>query len=192
MTMHRPLSAGSQTEPRCVAVEERLVATLLSYPEVFPHIADFLAAEDLSEPLFGRIFEAITAVHERGERWTVLTLLPKFRGDPAVLELGKPSAYFARLAAIAGSPASAFDDARTAVVLADLREILVVVTDLEDRASRSPKPHFDDIIEALDRLSIYVNFASRRANNVAPSQSQTGTGAAPICEVLLPARRAVQ
>jgi hypothetical protein len=152
-----------------------------------------LAAEDFSEPLFGRIFKAITEAHARGEHWTVLTILPKFRGDPAVLELGKPSAYFARLAAIAGSPASAFDDARTVVVFADIREILVVAADLEDRANRSLEPHFDAILEALDRLSIYVNFAClQRCKGAAPEQSLTGTGAALIGDVVLAARRAVR
>jgi replicative DNA helicase len=192
MTVH-PMSATCQTELQCVAVEERLIATLLSYPEVFPHLAEFLAAEDFSEPLFGRIFEAITEAHARGERWTVLTILPKFHGDPAVLELGKPSAYFARLAAIAGLPASAFDDARTVVVFADLREILVVAADLQDRASRSLEPHFDDIIKALDRLSIHVNLAHRQGvKSAALTSSLTGTSDAPIGDVLLPARRAVR
>jgi replicative DNA helicase len=116
MTLYRPMSATSQAEPQCVAVEERLIATLLSYPEVFPHLVDFLAAEYFNEPLFGRIFEAITEAHARDEHWTVLTIMAKFRGDPAVLELGKPCAYFARLAANAGSPASAFDYARMVVV----------------------------------------------------------------------------
>jgi replicative DNA helicase len=192
MTVHQPISATSQTDLQCVAVEERLIATLLSYPEVLPYLTEFLAADDFGEPLLGRIFDAITEAHARGERWTVLTILPKFHGDPAVLELGKPSAYFARLAAIAGPPASAFDDARTVVIFADLREILVVEADLEDRARRSLEPHFDDIIEALDRLSTYVNFTTGRGKNVAPARLPTGTGAASIGEVQLPARRAVQ
>jgi replicative DNA helicase len=192
MTVHQPMSATSQTELQCAAAEERLIATLLSYPEVFPHLADFLAAEDFSEPLLGRIFEAITEAHARDEHWTVLTIMPKFRGDPAVLELGKPSAYFARLAAIAGSPASAFDEARMVVAFANLREILLVATDLDDRASRSFEPHFDYIIEALDRLSTHVNFGTRRGKNAAPGRSPIGTGSAPIDEVQLPARRAVR
>ncbi len=176
MTVHQPISVGSPIELQCVAIEERLIATLLSYPEVFPHLTDLLAADDFGEPLFGRIFEAITEAHARGEHWTVLTILPKFRGDPAVLDLGKPSAYFARLAAIAGLPASAFDDARMVVAFADLREILVVAADFQDRGSRSLEPHFDDIIEALDRISTYVNFTTRRGKNVAPTPSPMGTG----------------
>ena len=191
MTVHQPLSVGFPIELQCVAIEERLIATLLSYPEVFPHLTHFLAADDFGEPLFGRIFEAIAEAHARGELWTVLTILPKFKGDPAVLELGKPSAYFARLAAIAGLPASAFDDARTVVIYADVREILVIAPDLEDRASRSLEPHFDDITKALDRLSTHVNFATFRGTNVTPALSLTGTGAAPIVEVQLPVRRAV-
>lgn len=191
MTVHQPISATSDLQ--CVAVEERLIATMLSYPEVLPYLTEFLAADDFGEPLLGRIFEAITEAHARGERWTVLTILPKFHGDPAVLELGKPSAYFARLAAIAGPPASAFDYARTVVVFADLREILVVAADLQDRASRSLEPHFDDIIKALDRLSIHVNLAHRQeVKSAALASSLTGTGDASIGDVLLPARRAVR
>jgi replicative DNA helicase len=194
MTVHQPMSPTSQTELQSVVVEERLIATLLSYPEVFPHLADFLGAEDFSEPLFGRIFKAVTEAHARGEHWTVLTILPKFRGDPAVLELGKPSAYFARLAAIASLPASAFDDARMVVAFADLHEISVIAADLGDRISRSKlQPHFDAIIEALDRLSTYVNLAClQRCKGSAPEQSLTGTGAAAIGDVVLAARRAVR
>jgi replicative DNA helicase len=194
MTVHQPISATSQTGLQCVAVEERLIATMLSYPEVFPHLAEFLAAEDFSEPLFGRIFDSISDAHVRGEHWTVLTILPKFRGDPAVLELGKPSAYFARLAAIAGLPASAFDDARMVVAFADLREISVIASDLGARASRSKlEPHMNEIIEALDRLSTNVNCVRRHGGKVlAPVPSLTGTDLAAIGEVLLPARRAVR
>jgi replicative DNA helicase len=194
MTVHQLMSGTSQTEPQCVAVEERLIATLLSYHEVFPHLANSLTAEDFSEPLFGRIFDAIDEAHVRGEHWTILTILPKFRGDPAVLELGKPSAYFARLAAIAGLPASAFDDARIVVAFADLREISVIASDLGARASRSElEPHMNEIIEALDRLSIDVNFVRRHGRKVLePGRSLTGTDVAAIGEVLLPARRAVR
>jgi replicative DNA helicase len=183
------MSIAFQTEPRCVAVEERLVATVLSYPEVFPYLADFLAAEDFSEPLFGRIFEAITATYERGERWTVLTILPKFRGDPAFLELGKPSAYFARLAAIAGAPSSVVDYARVVLLFAYLRDILAVASDLEGRARRLKlEPRFDHIIEALDGLSNYVDFTRHGGENTAPTLPPTRTGAAPIGELLLAAR----
>src|SRR5262249_41646566 len=125
------------------------------------------------------------------ERWTVLTLMPKFQRDPAVLELGKPSAYFARLAAIAGLPASAFDDAPLVVAFADLREISVIASDLGDRASRSNlPPHMDEVIEALGRLSIHVNLPCREGcESAAPAPSLAGTGAAPMGGDLLPPRR---
>jgi hypothetical protein len=69
---------------------------------------------------------------------------------------------------------------------------VVVAADLAHRASRSLEPHFDDIIEALDRISTHVNLATRRGRNVAPARLPTGTGAAPIGEVRLPAPRAVR
>jgi hypothetical protein len=77
------------------------------------------------------------------------------------------------------------------VVFADLREILVVAGDLADRANRSPQPHFDDIVAALERLSTHVNFGTHRGKNAAQGPSLTGASAAPIGEVLLPRRRAV-
>jgi hypothetical protein len=123
-----------------------------------------LAAEDFSEPLLGRIFEAITEAHAVGEHWTVLTILPKFRGDPAALELGRPSAYFARLAAIAGSPASAFDDARIVVAFADLRhrpEPKLTAISLSDFAAEALPQRQYVLAPILPERGLAMLYASR-------------------------------
>ncbi|WP_188656410.1 replicative DNA helicase [Stakelama pacifica] len=74
--------------------EAALLGAMMMEPQIIDIAADRLRIEDFSEPLHGRIYDAIVREHSLGGRPTPITLRPIFLNDPADLDV--PS-YLAQL-----------------------------------------------------------------------------------------------
>lgn len=71
-----------------VEAEAALCGALMQENKLIDQIADTLSPEDFSEPLHGRIYQAIVSEHSKGRTANVITLRPHFVDDPAIKEVG--------------------------------------------------------------------------------------------------------
>lgn len=86
-------------QPRIENVEEEaaLLGAMMQERSLIDPIADRLRSEHFSEPLHGRIFDAILTLHSQGRPATAVTLKPIFADDPFMREVGGASSYLVNI-----------------------------------------------------------------------------------------------
>jgi replicative DNA helicase len=119
---------------------------------------NWLNEEDFSEPLHGRIYEAINAEHMQGIDSTPITLGRKFANDPALKELENGDKYLYNLAKQALQVTPPSQIAKTLRECATKRKLYAIcqatIAQLTETsgADEEPEKHLNDIIGELDTL----------------------------------------
>lgn len=113
-------------EPRApianIEAEQALLAALLINNGLIDRVADRVTIADFCEPVFGRLFDLIVALHGQGQAANAVTLLPYVKDDPAVRALGG-GGYLATLSGNATAVLGAIDFAEQIHALAKLRRL---------------------------------------------------------------------
>lgn len=113
--------------------EQALLGALMINNRAIDTAMDILTAADFSEPLHGRIYQAILGKHVSGAVASPVTLRPQFAEDLAMRDMGGP-AYLATLTANSGA------------ILA-IKDFAGQIADLAKRRALQ-----DSLVEALGRL----------------------------------------
>jgi replicative DNA helicase len=92
-----PASITPRTPPHNPDAEQALLASILTNNLAYEKVGEFLRAEHFYNPVFGKIYSAITTVIERGQKADAITLRHFFASDPEIQQLGG-SDYLAQLA----------------------------------------------------------------------------------------------
>ena len=123
--------------PQNLEAEMAVLGAILASNNALDRISAFLKPEHFAEGLHARLYETIAEMIGRGHTVTPVTLLPYFREDEAMNDLGGAAAYLARLAAAAAPLISITDYAREIYELARRRALMEIGADLVAEA-RSP------------------------------------------------------
>ncbi|MGB1229613.1 MAG: replicative DNA helicase [Holosporaceae bacterium] len=74
--------------PYNLELEQALLGALLHNNKLLEHVGDFLQPPHFFDPLHGRIFDAIQVCAQKGSLASPLTLMPFFKEDKALVDLG--------------------------------------------------------------------------------------------------------
>ncbi len=148
--------------PHNLEAEMALLGAFLVNNAALDKVSMFLKAEHFSEGLHGRLYATISEMIGRGHVVSPVTLVPYYRDDPAMAELGGVSAYLGKLAAMAAPIINVEEYAREVYELARRRTLIDIGSDLVVEA-RSPDPGVtvSDIIEKTEKALYEVAEESR-------------------------------
>ena len=90
------LGLSQRIPPSNHAAEQALLGALLANNKAYERVSDFLAPEHFSDPIHGRVFQAIQRRVEAGQLADVITLRAEFEHSGLLDEAGGP-AYLAQL-----------------------------------------------------------------------------------------------
>ena len=140
------------TPPHNLEAEMALIGAIMANNPALDKISSFLKAEHFSEGLHQRLYETISGMIARGHVVSAVTMVPYFRDDPAMEELGGAAAYLGKLAAMAAPVISVEEYAREIYELARRRALINIGEELVIEA-RNPDPQTtaSDIIEETEK-----------------------------------------
>jgi replicative DNA helicase len=169
-------------------MEAAVIGMLLMDNRRVDIVADRLAPEDFSEPLYGRIYARIVQLVSSGAQATPITMRQDFIDDPAMIELGGP----AFLAQLTGSPGILILQPReTADLLLDLakrRRLHAELTRLTEEIEASTDDPVESLVDAVDgamvqalqRQETSISMSGLRAFDAALKEIEDeASGAAP-------------
>jgi replicative DNA helicase len=137
---HEEQQPQYRTPPSNIEAEQALLGAVLVNNRAFEQVSEFLRADHFSDPLHGRIFDAIGKQLERGLEANPTTLQFFFENDEALVEIGGQT-YLARLAASAVTVINARDYGSTIHDLFLRRQLI----DLgEDTVNEAYAPDLED------------------------------------------------
>jgi replicative DNA helicase len=143
------LAAVEHQQITNVEEEAALLGALMHERSLVDPIADLVAAEDFSEALHGRIFEAILRLHSEGKNATPVSLKGLFADDPDMIELGG-TAYLVTVMGNSGvAVIGARDFARDIADLAKRRRLIAGLVEVISDARSIDKP-VEKIVDAAD------------------------------------------
>lgn len=129
-----------RTPPANIEAEQALLGAILVNNRAYEQVSEFLRPDHFTDPLHGRIFDAIGKQLERGQEANPTTLQFFFENDEAIAEIGGQS-YLARLAASAVTVINARDYGSTVHDLFLRRQLI----DLgEDTVNEAYEQDLDD------------------------------------------------
>jgi replicative DNA helicase len=131
-----------------VEAEASLCGALMQENRLIDQIADKLSAEDFSEALHGRIFQAILSEHSKGRAANVITLRPYFTDDPAMNDVGGIG-YLAQLTGSGVAVIGAKDFARQIRELAQRRRLIDGFREVIAEAHK-PETELADLVSAAE------------------------------------------
>lgn len=120
--------------PTNVEAEQALLGTILRNNLAFDRVAEFLQEEHFSYAVHARLFGAIKAAIERGDRADPISFKNLFDLDPALKEIGG-SKYLIRLAGSAATLLNAEDYGRRIHDLFIRRSLMVAAEELLEKAA---------------------------------------------------------
>ncbi len=86
----------ARVPPHNLDAEQALLAALLANNLAYEKVGEFLRAEHFYNPVFGRIYESVTTLINRGQKADAITLKHFFATDPEISQLGGAD-YLAQL-----------------------------------------------------------------------------------------------
>src|SRR5438270_11384004 len=125
--------AGTPSLPQNIEAEAALLGALMIDNRLVEDIQLRVKPEHFSEPLHGRIYEAILRMTDGNRIANPVTLRPLFESDEAIKEVGGP-AYLAQLTGSGAAVIGARDFAQQIYDLALLRALIGVGRDLVEGA----------------------------------------------------------
>lgn len=121
--------------PQNIQAEAALLGAMMTVASVCEQVQDIVTADDFAEPLHGRIFAALSAVHATGKQPNPVVIAPLFTHDPAMTLLGGPG-YLAELTAMPASVIGARQFAEQVADFAQRRRLIAglqaVIEDAKD------------------------------------------------------------
>jgi replicative DNA helicase len=148
--------------------EQALLGAILVNNEACDRVSGFLQPEHFFEPVHGRVYEAASKLIRAGKLASPVTLKTWFERDEALEELGGPK-YLARLAAAATTVINAEEYGRIVYDLATRRSLIVVGSDMVNRAydapiDTSPQDHITETEQQLFGLAEKGKFGNNLEN----------------------------
>ncbi len=151
LDFHAPEAPAIEaTAPHNIPAEQAVLGAVLFDNETLHRVADFLRPEHFYEPVHGRVYEAASALIQRGDVADAITLTPLAQKDEALKALGGAD-YLVELMAGAASAATAADYARFVYDLALRRELIRVGGDIEADARANHDDKAIALIEQAER-----------------------------------------
>ncbi len=123
----------ARTPPHNLDAEQALLAAILSNNLAYEKVGEFLRPDHFYNPVFGRIFGAISIVIERGQKADAITLRHFFASDAEIQQLGGAD-YLAQLAGSYVSIINAADYGHTIHDLYLRRALVDIGTDTVNKA----------------------------------------------------------
>ena len=118
-----PADTANRIPPHNFEAEQALLGALMLRTAGVDEVAELLQPDHFAEPSHGRIYAAIMALAEKGERPNPVTLKSYFQRDTQLAEIGGIS-YLAQLANCVVSTVNALDYAKLIRDMADRRAII--------------------------------------------------------------------
>ncbi|HVY13007.1 MAG TPA: DnaB-like helicase C-terminal domain-containing protein, partial [Alphaproteobacteria bacterium] len=128
-----PAPVAPRTPPHNLDAEQALLAAILTNNLAYEKVGEFLRPEHFYNPVFGKIFQAISTVIERGQKADAITLRHFFASDTEIQQLGG-SDYLAQLAGSYVSIINAGDYGHTIHDLYLRRELVDIGTETVNHA----------------------------------------------------------
>jgi replicative DNA helicase len=149
--------------PYNVEVEQALLGAILLDNQAVERVSAILKSEHFYDPLHARLFDAMSAIFERGGGViTPLTLHAAMKADPGLVEVGG-HAYLSGLAQAAPALANVRDYARILHDLAMRRALIrlgedIVNTAFEAPHEKPPQAQIEEAEKALYRIAETAQF----------------------------------
>jgi len=118
------------TAPHNLEAEMALLGAILVNNPALDKVSGFLKPEHFSEGLHARLYETISGMIVRGHLVTPVTLVPYYRDDEAMGELGGAAAYLAKLTAMAAPIVNVTEYGREIYDLARRRALIEIGEEL--------------------------------------------------------------
>ncbi len=126
-------STPARTPPHNLDAEQALLSAILANNLAFEKVSEFLRAEHFYNTIFGRIFQAVMTLIERGQKADAITLKHFFVADPEIQQLGGGD-YLAQLTGSYVSIINASDYGHTIHDLYLRRQLVDLGTDVVNNA----------------------------------------------------------
>ncbi len=142
--------AAPATLPSNVEAEQALIGAVLLDNGAYERLSDRLQARHFYEPFHQRLFAAMEEHVRKGQLADPLTMMERFRRDPAFEALGGVR-YLADLVNRAPPAANAFDYGRVIYDLALRRDLIRIGGDMAHAAGADQETEARDQIEAVEQ-----------------------------------------
>jgi replicative DNA helicase len=143
---------GPLTLQHNLEVEQALLGALLLDNGVYTPVREILKPDDFREAVHARIFETTCKLIDDGKPATPISLMPLFRNDQTLLELGG-NRYIAQIAGAAVTALSAVDHARIIAECARERRVIEVGHALSAGSGRAGTEGLNQLVaEAVEAL----------------------------------------
>lgn len=154
-TTTEPAAASAESElPHNVPAEQTLLGSLLINNKLLDRIPERLAAEHFYSALHGRIFDVIHKRVKGGAAASPTLLLPYFRSDDAIQDVGGPG-YLAKLTESAVSTTHVSDYANTILMTSLQRGLMEFGSSIEHRARSCEDP--DELIREGEQTLYHLS-----------------------------------
>ena len=162
--------------PENVEIEQALLGAIFRANAAFSRVSAFLKPEHFSRAVYGRIYEAIGSLIERGQLANPVTLKNLFDQDAALIEVGG-ALHLTRLAEAAVTIINAEDYGRRILDLWLRRQLIVISAEMVDAAYRADLN--DDAEQQIGRATERLSDLSADGNSrIGAGVRSAGVGAA--------------
>jgi replicative DNA helicase len=158
--------ANSQTRlsvaemPKNVEGEYALLGAMMMDNQWIARAVERLTPDDFFEPFHGRVFKAMSKMHENGRMVTPITLKPIVEMDPALEGLGGLG-YIVRATSDNGALLMASDMIDQIQILASRRKSMIAMADGIDALADTAED-IEDTLEIVDGIEDQIRLATAR------------------------------
>jgi replicative DNA helicase len=126
--------------PHNTEAEQVLLANLITDNLAFEHVSDFLRPEHFSDPIFGKIYKAISSLVEKGQSVDAVTLRDFFARDAELTNIGGID-FLAQLASSVVSVGNTRDYAKLIYELHLRRQLIHLGHNIVENAQKADFDH---------------------------------------------------
>lgn len=165
---------GVRILPTNLAAEQAILSCLLANNRAYDNVAEFLRPEHFSEPVHGRIYQAIAALLDDNNAANVITLAPLFDNDASLAKRGG-SAYLAKLSSAYITAINAIGYAQSVIDCYKRRQLIEIGNSMVEASSgsHSVEETADSIAQTAEEELFELSADGRRARRAMTAKEAT-------------------
>lgn len=153
------MSTNPRVPPQDLETERALLGAVMLNPNAMYEVADILSPDAFYASKHGTIFDAMLALHQKGEPIDLVTLSAKLRERKLLDKIGG-SSYLSELISATASPGSAQHYAQVVQAKGTLRSLIAVASDINELGYAEERDIAELLDEAQARVFRIANIAS--------------------------------